>query len=319
MFKSRSSIPLWGLLSWCFVQSASAKSQTYQSLDAKYGGALTDSGDYLYGSNKWGDDGSGSQNMTILLADTNGASFNATWMWEKNIEYVHAYPNVGYQSIQLPTQISNIDTFHLSGSWSFYPVGQESASDMTTALNAVGCKADIALDMFLDNNNVSSTNASVATHEVMVWQSVWGGVWPIGYYDPPTGAPEYKLGDVTYQLFSGHNQQGQKQAVFSWVPTVYQQSIDADISELVKELVTLGNITADMYLGLIQFGSETVHATEPVELQMKDIEMSLGVSSSRTASPTATSTSKGGADMFRAQITNFAVPAALGLGVMLAV
>lgn len=239
--------------------------------------------------------------------------------FESNIPQVHAYPNVGYESIQLPTTVSNIDSFHLSGSWSVFPVADPTASDMTTALNAIACKADIALDIFLDMNNVSSTNASAASHEVMVWQSVWGGVWPIGYYDPPTGAPEYNLSGVTYQLFTGRNQQGQKQAVFSWVPTVYQESIDADVHELVKELVRIGNITDDMYLGLIQFGSETVHASEPVELQMKDIEMSIGVSSSRTASPTATSTSKGGAERFQAQITNFAVPAALGLGVMLGI
>ncbi|THV48987.1 hypothetical protein BGAL_0217g00120 [Botrytis galanthina] len=321
MFK-RQSIPLWGLWFWCLSlqsRNASAKSSQYQDLNEQYGGALTDSGDYLYGSNKWGDDGSGSQNMTVLLADTNGASFNATWIWEKNIEYVHAYPNVGYESIQLPTTVSNVESFHLSGSWSVFPVASPTASNMTTALNAIACKADIALDMFLDMNNVSSTNASQATHEVMIWQSVWGGVWPIGYYDPPTGAPEYNLSGVTYQLFTGRNQQGQKQAVFSWVPTVYQESIDANVFELVKELVSIGNITNDMYLGLIQFGSETVHASEPVGLQMKDIDMSIGVSSSRTASPTATSTSKGGAERFQAQITNFAMPAALGLGVMLGI
>ncbi|KAB8294061.1 hypothetical protein EYC80_009517 [Monilinia laxa] len=319
MFKSRSSIPLWGLLSWCLFQSANAKSKTYKELNQQYGGALTDSGDYLYGSNKWGDDGSGSQNMTVLLDDKNGAAFNATWIWEKNIEYVHAYPNVGFESIQLPSKVSNIETFHLSGNWDFFPVGEEDAPDMTAALNAVACKADIALDIFLDKDQTHATNASRATHEIMVWQAVWGGVWPIGYYDPPTGAPEYKLGNVTYQLFSGRNQQGQKQAVFSWVPTVYQESIDAEIFELVEELVRIGNITSDMYLGLIQFGSETVHAAQPVELRMKDIKMSIGVSSTRTSSPTATATSSGGADMFRAQITNFAVPAALGLGAMLAV
>ncbi|CAD6449119.1 8c7b6b21-b774-4eeb-b51f-460c4ffc0b03 [Sclerotinia trifoliorum] len=320
MFKSCSSMPFWGSWSFacCFLlHFASAK--THQSLNEKFGGALTDSGDYLYGSNKWGDDGSGSQNMTVLLADTNGASFNATWMWEKNIEYVHAYPNVGFESIQLPTQIINIATFHLSGSWSVFPEGQESATDMTTALNAVACKADIALDIFLDRNNVSSSNASAATHEIMIWQSVWGGVWPIGYYEPSTNAPEYTLSGVTYQLFSGFNQQGQKQAVFSWVPKIYQESIDAEIFELVQELVRLGNVTADMYIGLVQFGSETVHAAQPVELQMKDIQMSIGVSSSKTAAPSATSTSKGAADRFAAQITNFAVPAALGLGAMLVV
>ncbi|RAL67133.1 hypothetical protein DID88_007911 [Monilinia fructigena] len=297
MFKGRSSIPLWGLLSWCLFQSANAKSKKYEDLNEQYGGALTNSGDYLYGSNKWGDDGSGSQNMTVLLDDKNGAAFNATWIWEKNIEYVHAYPNVGFESIQLPSKVSNIETFHLSGNWDFFPVGEEDAPDMITALNAVACKADIALDIFLDQDETHATNASRATHEIMVWQAVWGGVWPIG----------------------GRNQQGQKQAVFSWVPTVYQESIDAEIFELVEELVRIGNITSDMYLGLIQFGSETVHAAKPVELRMKDIKMSIGVSSTRTSSPTATATSSGGADMFRAQITNFAVPAALGLGAMLAV
>ncbi|KAI9650822.1 hypothetical protein NHQ30_000856 [Ciborinia camelliae] len=297
MFQGRASVPLWGMLSWflLLVRSASATDR-YQSLNEQFGGALTESGDYLYGSDKWGDDGSGSQNMTV-----------------------HAYPNVGYQSIQLPAQISNIESFQLSGSWTVFPVGEESASNTTSALSAIYCKADIALDMFLDTNNRSSTNASAASHEVMVWQSVWGGVWPIGYHDPPTGAPEYNLSGVTYQLFGGHNQQGQEQGVFSWVPTVYQESIDANVFELVRELVRLGNITEEMYLGLIQFGSETVHAEAPVELQMKDVQMSIAVTSSRTASPTPTSTKKSGAvaDMYRPQITNFAVPAALGLGVML--
>ncbi|PQE30280.1 glycosyl transferase protein [Rutstroemia sp. NJR-2017a WRK4] len=290
-----------------------------QDLNEQYGGALTDSGTYLYGSNKWGDDGSGSQNMTVLLADDNGASFNATWEWEKNIEYVHAYPNVGYETIQLPTPLSNIHTFHLSASWSLNPVSDPSPPNSTTALAALNCKADIALDMFLDANNATATNASAASHEIMVWQSVWGGVWPIGYYTPSPNAPTYNLSGVEYQLFTGRNQQGQKQLVFSWVPVVYQESVDADVFELVEELVRIGNVTSEMYLGLVQFGSETVHATEPVELQVKDVQMSMGVSSSRTASPSSTSTSKskGAGDRFMPQITNFAVPAAVGVGVML--
>ncbi|KAM3085786.1 hypothetical protein ACMFMG_002847 [Clarireedia jacksonii] len=204
-----------------------------------------------------------------------------------------------------------------------YPVSDPTPANTTTALAAIVCKADIALDMFLDSNEVTSTNASAASHEIMVWQSVWGGVWPIGYHTPSTDAPTYTLNGVEYQLFAGRNQQGQKQLVFSWVPTVYQESVDADVFELVTELIRIGNVTDDMYLGLIQFGSETVHATEPVQLEIRDVQMSIAVSSSRTASPTAsstrtsTSTSKAGVDRFMPQITNFAIPAALGVGAML--
>lgn len=93
-----------------------------------------------------------------------------------------------------------------------------------------------------------------------------------------------------------------------------------DVSELLNELVRIGNITDDLYLGILQFGSETVHAAEPVEFQMKDIKMSIGVSSTQTASPTAkTTSSKGAADMWRPQMTNFAMPAALGVGAMLVI
>lgn len=239
-----------------------------------------------------------------------------------NNHQVHSYPNVGYQSAQIPTQISNIKSFHLSGSWSVYPSSSAplSGSEATDALNAIACKANVAVDIFADKNKVSSTNASMATHEIMIWQNSFGGVWPIGYYEPPTGAPEYNLSGATYQLFSGFNQQGQKQAVFSWVPKVYQETIDMDVSELLNELVRIGNITDDLYLGILQFGSETVHAAEPVEFQMKDIKMSIGVSSTQTASPTAkTTSSKGAADMWRPQMTNFAMPAALGVGAMLVI
>lgn len=110
---------------------------------------------------------------------------------------VHSYPNVQYESIQLPTQLSNVKSFQLNASWSVYPSDQYSATTDVDALNAIGTKADIALDMFLDADETKATNASAADFEVMVWGAVWGGVWPIGYYEPTTGAPNYTLGDTT--------------------------------------------------------------------------------------------------------------------------
>lgn len=77
MFKGRSSISLGGLLYlWCLfgAQAVAAKKKTTQDLIGQYAGALTDSGDYLYGSNEWGDDGSGSQNMTVCFWISGGGS-----------------------------------------------------------------------------------------------------------------------------------------------------------------------------------------------------------------------------------------------------
>jgi hypothetical protein len=50
---------------WLLLVGGVACKDKFEDLNEQYGGALTDSGVYLYGSNKWGDDGSGSQNMTV--------------------------------------------------------------------------------------------------------------------------------------------------------------------------------------------------------------------------------------------------------------
>ncbi|GAB7355556.1 hypothetical protein MBLNU459_g6030t3 [Dothideomycetes sp. NU459] len=271
----------------------------------QFEGALTDSGTYLYGTNQWGWDSSGAQCMEANLDDskTHAASFNATWSWEARDVWVHSYPNVGYESAQLPTQLSNIKSFVLDGEWAMYPSDSAVATTNDTALNALGVKADIALDMFIDINNVTSMNASAALLEVLVWQSVWGGVAPIGYDAPPT--------NISYNL-SG-NQQGQKQLVYSWVPSVNQNSINADVAPLISYLYDLGNITSDMYLGLVQFGSETVHATQNITFNVKSASMSLDVISARA---TSTSSSKGAAANV-ARPTNFVLPAVLGAAAVL--
>lgn len=110
---------------------------------------------------------------------------------------VHSFPNVGYESIQLPTKLSNVKSFQLEASWAVYPSDARTATTDISALEAIGTKADIALDMFLDKDEMTSTNASAAAVEIMVWQAVWGGVWPIGYYTPSDGAPEHVLDGTT--------------------------------------------------------------------------------------------------------------------------
>lgn len=102
-----------------------------------------------------------------------------------------------YESIQLPTKLSNVKAFQLNASWSVYPSSSYSAKTDTDTLTSLGVKADIALDMFLDEDETKAGNASAAAYEIMVWQAVWGGVWPIGYYEPTDGAPEHVLDGTT--------------------------------------------------------------------------------------------------------------------------
>lgn len=123
-------------------------------------------------------------------------------------------------------------------------------------------------------------------------------------------------------LYSGFNQQGQKQAVFSWVPEANQNGLQADLWELVTYLVNAGNLTSDMYLGLIQFGTETVHATQNVTFQMQKAQMDLSVikekpTTTKGSPPaTASATSKGAA--YQVAPTGFALPAA-AMGIAAAV
>ncbi|KAI5196617.1 concanavalin A-like lectin/glucanase [Aureobasidium subglaciale] len=280
----------------------------------QYAGASTDTGKYLYGANQWGWDASGAQCMTVGLDDSDdAASFNVTWSWTERDVWVHSYPNVGLESVQLPSRLDNVKSFNVSAAWDMYPSDQPDAANKTEALMAIGTKADIALDMFIDSNNITSMNASAAAFEVMVWSAIWGGVAPIGYQTFNAEAPKYTLNGVEYSLYSGFNQQYQKQAVYSWVPSENQQGIQADLWELVTYLIPRSNITSDMYIGLIQFGTETVHATSNVTFEMQKAQMDLAVVSQKPTttkgSPPATAgASKGGA--FHVAPTNFALPAA---------
>lgn len=150
---------------------------------------------------------------------------------------------------------------------------------------------------------------------------------------PSTTCPESNSKLVAYEvlwhsltfpssLYSGFNQQGQKQAVFSWVPEANQNGLQADLWELVTYLVNAGNLTSDMYLGLIQFGTETVHATQNVTFQMQKAQMDLSVikekpTTTKGSPPaTASATSKGAA--YQVAPTGFALPAA-AMGIAAAV
>lgn len=78
----------------------------------------------------------------------------------------------------------------------------------------------------------------------------------------------------------------------------------------------MGNLTSDMYIGLIQFGTETVHATSNVTFEMQKAQMDLSVikekpTTTKGSPPATASASKGAA--FQVAPTGYALPAAIGL------
>lgn len=75
-------------------------------------------------------------------------------------------------------------------------------------------------------------------------------------------------------LFHGNNTQNQ--TVFSWLPETNLTAVDADYSSLIHYLWQLGFMPKDVYLGTLQFGTETFHATN--EVLFKAANYSLGFS-----------------------------------------
>lgn len=112
------------------------------------------------------------------------------------------------------------------------------------------------------------------------------------------------------------------QTVYSWVPTENVDKIEGDLMELLDIVVQSGNLTSDLYLGVVQFGTETVHATENVTSEFKSIYMDLGVKSAKatpkTSSSAATATSSGFGHAMMPTITSFAYPVAMGAAALLA-
>lgn len=129
---------------------------------------------------------------------------------------------------------------------------------------------------------------------------------------------------ILSQLFVGQNQQGQKQTVYSWVPTTNVDEIQGDLGQLLHYIVASGNLSDTLYLGVVQFGTETVHATQNVTSEFKSIYMDLEVNSAKptpkssSTAGSSTATSKGFAHAMMPTITSFAYPMAMGAAAYLA-
>ncbi|KAE8444317.1 hypothetical protein EG329_000627 [Mollisiaceae sp. DMI_Dod_QoI] len=203
---------------------------------------------YSFNTNEWGDDGSGSQCISINKANT---EFNATWKWSDNPTSVHAFPNIKLQSDQLPLQLSNLSHLNISASWSMFP---SSSSDVS--LDAIDAAANVVVDMFLDQDPVTANSTTLPKYEVMIWIGAFGGKKPIGFSSKIKHPPTHSLNGTQYTLYSGANNNGQ--FVYSWLaPTNHKM------------------ISESNYLGIVQFGTETFHSSSNVTFSAQDFNLSI--------------------------------------------
>ncbi|KAL1628899.1 hypothetical protein SLS54_001588 [Diplodia seriata] len=209
----------------------------YVTYCGQYDALNTTSGLYDIINNAWGDDGSG------LTCTT-----------------VHSYPDALFNTELFPLAFPDLISLKLGADWAIIPAPSDDSATNEATLASLDVVADVAIDLFLDEDASTASDASAAAYEVMIWQAAYGNCDPIGYDPTSTSAPTQELGGVTYTLFQGPN--GSGQTVFTWYPDRNLSSIDVDYFPLLEALRGGSYIPTAAYLGRFQWGSETKHSAQ---------------------------------------------------------
>lgn len=112
-----------------------------------------------------------------------GARFEVTWLWETNRATVHSFPHIKFNSKMLPIALGDMSALQLSGSWSFV-AGDTASKD--PAFDADGLiensvTANVAIDMFADEDVAKAQNETLAKYEILIWLGTIGNPYPLGW------------------------------------------------------------------------------------------------------------------------------------------
>jgi hypothetical protein len=128
----------------------------------------------------------------VQATDKTAPPFNVTWSFPiREGQPVHAFPNAKLEKI-LPVQVSKIDTLPVDVSWTYAKGNVAAAPGAMVAADLAGdvVNANVAVDMFLSANQNDATDATKATHEVMVWFGRFGSsALPLGWPKDNSGTP----------------------------------------------------------------------------------------------------------------------------------
>ncbi|KAL1623648.1 hypothetical protein SLS56_008169 [Neofusicoccum ribis] len=209
----------------------------------QYDAVNTTSGLYDIINNAWGDDGSGLTCTTTYLGESTDAFavFNSTWRWFDTPTEVHAYPDALLNTALFPLVFSDLTSLKLAANWAVVPSPSDETTTNEATLASLDVVANVALDVFLDEDASTASDAATAAYEIMIWQSAYGNIQPIG----------------ASTLFEGPNANGQ--TVFTWYPDRNLSSISVDYLPLLETLRG-AQIPSTAYVGRYQWGSETKHS-----------------------------------------------------------
>lgn len=143
--------------------------------------------------------------------------------------------------------------------------------------------------MFLDSDPTTS-QSRFPDYEVMVWLSSTGGIDPVGSASKDSAgdqmrydiqlSPDPSSPPVRFFLSYGQNNRGQK--VYSWQSSqmdnttfVGGQGFQANFAPLLQYLWQFGLVPPDLFLGTVQFGSETFFAGHEATFSANDPNMTI--------------------------------------------
>lgn len=102
--------------------------------------------------------------------------FQVTWQYSRAPEgqnNVHAFPNVKLETA--PIQFNTINKVHVDFEWKYVSGNDNNTASGTSALAASNnVDANVAIDMFADNDKKISSNNTNAAYEIMVWFAALG-------------------------------------------------------------------------------------------------------------------------------------------------
>lgn len=249
----------------------------------------------------WGDDGSGYSCTSIY---DQGESFEVSFKWTGDASTVKAFPYLKADPSSLPTQMWNVSTLQLSGQWSMVVDGTEDQSglDQAVAMDNIALKANVAIDMFLSDDALNSTEVGPPI-EVMIWLWHVPAILPLGWTESTPQLDTVEVDGTSFSLYNGWNAQGQH--VFSWLSERNLTSTDADYSPLLQYLWKKGRLSGALYLGQLEFGTEVMHAGLGTTFTASNYSLALyregdkndpdPKTTSTTASTTSSATSGSGA------------------------
>jgi len=204
-------------------------------------------GEYKLFNNVWGKENITSYKQKIFTFKTeNGARMGWQWSWPSDTRRVVAYPEIMYgqgpwqsysTSKKLPAKVSDVN---LTVSYDF-------------SLDATGFY-NVAIEFWVTNKRIPNPND--LTHEVMIWV-VNSGMVPAGkVVDTPVinGIP------FNFHINKNHDP-GAGSNVSGWLYIAFVAQKDHLQAELkmkdfISYLIKNGYLSADLYIGSIEIGTE---------------------------------------------------------------